>query len=119
MKDFIQFPNAPEDIASIAANLRAALAEPGPELAEILVTFESWAAALSARELDAIPGVAFLRLWLRRGTLEPIILRELGKAALTGGWETDGRARLKAFPVGIVGHGWLRRGTLKFSRFSR
>jgi len=104
MNNFIQFPNTPEDIASIAANLRVALAEPGPELAEILVTFESWAAALSTRELDAIPGVAFLKLWLRRGTLEPIILRELGKAALTGGWEPDGRARLKAFPVGIVGH---------------
>jgi hypothetical protein len=43
-------------------------------------------------------------MWLRRGTLEPILLRELGCGALEGNWILDGRARLKAFPLGVVGH---------------
>jgi hypothetical protein len=104
MKELVQFPELPADITATVARLHSALAEPGPTLAEIIVIFESWAAALSARELDEVPGVAFLRLWLRKGTLEPMINRELGRGALTGGWEEDGRAQLKAFPVGIVGH---------------
>jgi hypothetical protein len=104
MNELIHFPEAAADIAAVAAKLRAALAEPGPTPAETLAAFEAWAAALSVRDLDGIPGVAFLRLWLRRGTLEPIINRELGRGALTGEWSGDGRARLKAFPVGIVGH---------------
>lgn len=104
MKELVQFPETPAEITAMAAKLRSALAEPGPGLADIIAIFESWAAALSARELDEVPGVAFLRLWLRRGTLEPMIKRELGLNAITGGWEEDGRAQLKAFPVGIVGH---------------
>jgi Acyl-CoA reductase (LuxC) len=104
MKELVQFPESPAEITATAARLRSALAEPGLGLADIMSIFESWAAALSARELDEIPGVAFLRLWLRKGTLEPMINRELGRGALTGGWEEDGRAQLKAFPVGIVGH---------------
>jgi hypothetical protein len=104
MNDLIQFPESPADIASTAAKLRAALAETELGLPEMVAIFESWAAALSTRELDAIPGVAFLKLWLRKGTLEPIIARELGRGALAGNWEEDGRARLRPFPVGIVGH---------------
>ena len=69
MNQLIQFPSAPADITTAAATLRAALAETELGLAELFAVFESWAAALSARELDAIPGVAFLRLWLRRGHL--------------------------------------------------
>jgi len=104
MKELIQFPGAPADITTAAATLRAALAEGELGLTELFAVFESWAAALSARELDAIPGVAFLRLWLRRGTLEPIINRELGHGAMAGDWAEDGRARLRPFPLGVVGH---------------
>lgn len=43
-------------------------------------------------------------LWLRRGTLEPIITRELGRGALHADWMEDGRARLRAYPIGVVGH---------------
>ncbi len=43
-------------------------------------------------------------MWLRRGTLEPIIARELGPNGLYGGWNEYGRAKCKAFPVGVVGH---------------
>jgi hypothetical protein len=104
MQDLVQHPQSPAEIAAAAAAVRLALAEADLGLPELLGVFESWAAALSARELDAVPGVAFLRIWLRRGTLEPIIARELGSNALAGGWETDGRAQLKAFPLGVVGH---------------
>src|SRR5580698_10252583 len=70
----------------------------------ILEIFEKWAAALSDRELHDVPGATFLRLWLRRGSLEPVLLRELGANALRGGWWEDGRAKLRAFPLGVVGH---------------
>ena len=43
-------------------------------------------------------------MWLRRGTLEPIIARELGANGLHGGWTEYGRAKCKAFPLGVVGH---------------
>ncbi len=93
-----------EQITVAAGQLRhnALSTEVAPEA--ILRIFESWAGALSSRETAGIPGVAFLRLWLRRGTLEPIITRELGKAALHGDWIEDGRAKLKPYPVGVVGH---------------
>ncbi len=32
------------------------------------------------------------------------MLRELGPESLAGGWRDDGRARLRAFPLGVVGH---------------
>jgi len=70
----------------------------------VLEVFEAWAATLGQRETVDIPGVQFLRMWLRRGTLEPIITRELGCGALAGAWMEDGRAKLKAFPLGVVGH---------------
>ena len=69
-----------------------------------MIIFESWAKSLDARELDEMPGIVFLRMWLRRGTLEPIIARELGSNGLDGGWTEYGRARCKAFPLGVVGH---------------
>ncbi len=70
----------------------------------MLDVFEKWAAALDDRSVREIPGVAFLRLWLRRGTLAPILLRELGPESLESRWREDGRARLRAFPLGVVGH---------------
>ena len=64
----------------------------------VMDVFEAWAAALGAPETADMPGVAFLRMWLRRSTLEPIITRELGQGALYGDWMEDGRAQLKAYP---------------------
>src|SRR5262249_40895468 len=71
---------------------------------DVLSVFDSWASRLGAREFDDTPGIPFLRMWLRRGTLEPIIARELGSNGLHGGWNGYGRARWKAFPLGVVGH---------------
>ena len=104
MSDPIQAVKSPAEIVEIAARLREqALTEETP-LRTMLELFERWAAALQGSDIEHLPGVAFLRLWLRQGTIKPILERELGHDSLDGGWRTDGRARLKAFPLGTVGH---------------
>jgi hypothetical protein len=103
MSDLIQAVDSPQEIARAARRLRkTALGELIPPQM-VLEIFEQWAAALKTREFE-IPGLAFLRLWLRRGNLEPILLRELGPNSLSGGWLEDGRAMLRTFPIGVVGH---------------
>jgi hypothetical protein len=96
--------NSPEEITCAAERLREITQEEEISPHAVLEVFERWAAALNAPELQPVPGLAFLRLWLRRGTLEPLLLRELGPNSLNGSWCDDGRTKLKAFPVGIVGH---------------
>ena len=104
MSHLIQAVDSPQEIAGAAQQLReiAKRKQIAPQV--ILDIFDQWAAALDGRELHDVPGVTFLRLWLRRGNLEPILLRELGANALHGGWREDGRAKLRAFPLGVVGH---------------
>jgi hypothetical protein len=72
--------------------------------AQVIEILERWGEALTGPAFDAIPGVAFLKLWLRRGTLEPIVVRELGAEALQGAWRDERGARLRPFPLGVVGH---------------
>jgi phenylacetate-CoA ligase len=93
-----------QDIAGAAQCLRETVRKEEISPQAVLDVFERWAAALDSRELRDVPGLPFLRLWLRRGTLEPVLLRELGPDFLTGGWREEGHARLRAFPLGIVGH---------------
>jgi len=104
MVNSVHIIDSPEQILAAAERLRdtAMATEVTPDT--VLDVFEAWAVALGARDTADIPGVAFLRLWLRRGTLEPIIARELGPGALQGDWIQNGRARLKACPIGVVGH---------------
>src|ERR1700688_3296110 len=103
MNDVIHTADSPQQIVCAAQQLREVVQkEVAPQA--ILEIFEQWAAALNSRELHGVPGVTFLRLWLRRGNLEPLMLRELGPNFLNGGWWEDGRARLRAFPLGVVGH---------------
>lgn len=73
MNDFTHIVDSPEEIVAAAEGLRqtAMATEITPNT--ILDVFEAWASALGAPNTSHIPGVAFLRLWLRRGTLEPII----------------------------------------------
>jgi len=104
MNDFTSVIDSPEQISLAAERLRQTVMTTEITPNTILDVYETWAAALGARETADIPGVAFLRLWLRRGTLEPIITRELGRGALHADWMEDGRARLKAYPIGVVGH---------------
>jgi len=100
----VQKVDSPAEISSTADRLHQAVVEEEVSPDQVIGVFEAWARSLDDRELDDLPGIPFLRMWLRRGTLEPIIGRELGCNALHGGWTEYGRARCKAFPVGIVGH---------------
>ncbi len=104
MNDLIRVVDSPAEISTAVTGVRecAAANEITPNI--ILDVFEAWGAALGEPETADIPGVPFLRLWLRRNTLEPIVIRELGRGALYGDWMEEGRARLKAYPVGVVGH---------------
>jgi hypothetical protein len=104
MSDSTYVIDSPEQISVATERLRQTVIATEVMPNTMLGVFESWAAALGAPDTANIPGVAFLRLWLRRGTLEPIITRELGRGALHGEWMEDGRARLKAYPIGVVGH---------------
>jgi hypothetical protein len=96
--------HSPQEITCVAQRLREIAREQEIAPQTVLDVFEKWAGALDGRELRQVPGLAFLRLWLRRGTLEPILVRELGPDFLDGHWREDGRARLRAFPLGTVGH---------------
>jgi Acyl-CoA reductase (LuxC) len=104
MSKLIRVIDSPEEISLAATELRRESCATEVTSNAILDVFEAWGAALGGGDTADIPGVAFLRLWLRRSTLEPIIARELGRGALCGDWTEDGRARLKAYPIGVVGH---------------
>jgi hypothetical protein len=104
MNDLVQTVDSSEEISRAAGRLRACALHKDLSLDVVLELFERWAAALRGNGMELLPGAAFLRLWLRRGTLEPILERELGREALSGGWREEGRARLRAFPLGTVGH---------------
>jgi hypothetical protein len=101
---FIQAIDSAAEISDAAAELHQATSSDELSPNEVMTVFDSWAKNLDARELDQVPGIVFLRMWLRRGTLEPILTRELGSNSLDGGWTQYGRAKCKAFPLGVVGH---------------
>jgi hypothetical protein len=100
----IQAVNSPEEISDAAVELRQRVSSDSITPNEVMTIFESWARSLDARELDEIPGIVFLRMWLRRGTLEPIVARELGSNSADGSWTDLGRAKCRPFPLGVVGH---------------
>ena len=104
MSDLIQAVDSPQEIVYAARQLREITQKKEIAPQAVLDIFDQWAAALDDRELREVSGVAFLRLWLRRGNLEPVLVRELGPNSLQGGWQKDGRARLRAFALGVVGH---------------
>ncbi len=104
MSDVIRVIDMPAEISVAAKALRESLGSAEITADAVLDVFEAWAAALGAHEIADIPGVQFLRMWLRRSTLEPVVIRELGHGGLRGAWLEDGRAKLKAYPLGLVGH---------------
>jgi hypothetical protein len=104
MSDVVQVVNSPQEIVNAARRLREAALKKPFTLDTALGLLEKWAVALQGRDLDDVPGIPFLRLWLRRGTLGPILERELGSQSIEGGWLAEGMARLKTFPLGVVGH---------------
>jgi len=103
MPDPIQTVDSPQAIIAAAEQLRRVFLEKELLPDAALDVFERWSAALAKGGAE-VPGLAFLRLWLRRGTLEPLLERELGPGALNGAWRTEGQSRLRAFPLGVVGH---------------
>jgi hypothetical protein len=92
------------EIAVTAGRLRARALEQELSPAQVIEILDRWGESLRGPEIDAIPGAPFLRLWLRRSTLEPIVERELGAEALQGDWREARAARVRAFPLGVVGH---------------
>ena len=104
MRELVLAVDSPEQITRAARTLRGVARHAIITPETIVETLEQWSAGLESREVRDIPGVTFLRLWLRRGTLEAILARELGWEALHGGWHEEGRAKLRAFPIGVVGH---------------
>jgi hypothetical protein len=104
MLDLLCAVDSPHAITEVAPSLRStAVNEPIPPR-RVLEIFELWSAALGSSEMRDIPGVTFLRLWLRRSALEPLLARELGTEFLDGHWQKSGKARLRCFPLGLVGH---------------
>jgi acyl-CoA reductase-like NAD-dependent aldehyde dehydrogenase len=95
---------SPDEITRAGQQLRENDRRQEIPLPVILDIFGQWADALADQSFRAESAVTFLRLWLRRGNLEPIVARELGPNALDGDWEQEGRARFRAFPLGTVGH---------------
>ncbi|MGP0020262.1 MAG: acyl-CoA reductase [Candidatus Sulfotelmatobacter sp.] len=104
MNEIVHLVDSPEIIICAAQRLRRLAQESEVTPETILQVFDRWAGALADRELSNIPGATFLRLWLRRGNLEPILLRELGSNSLSDRWHEDGSARLRSFPLGVIGH---------------
>ncbi len=101
---FVHDVESPAAILEAGAELKRVVSEEPIRPDEVISLFENWAKNLDSRELDEIPGIVFLRMWLRRGTLEPIVARELGANSVNGGWTDYGRARCKPFPLGVIGH---------------
>jgi hypothetical protein len=93
-------PTAAE-ITALAAELRQRAIDRPVTPQQVIDVFDAWSAALP-KAAAGIPGAVFLTLWLRRATLVPMVARELGDAA--SDWQAIPGGRLKAFPVGVVGH---------------
>jgi len=104
MTELVHDVNSPDEISRAAANLRQVVLDADVSPNDVITVLDSWGKALDARELDDIPGIVFLRIWLRRGSLEPMVARELGPNGLDGGWNEHGLAEYKVFPLGVVGH---------------
>jgi hypothetical protein len=100
----IHAAGSPQEITTAAGRLRVSVQAREITPQEVLEIFERWSNALNDRRLRELPGLPFLRLWLRRGNLEPLLLRELGPDSLPGGWSQEGRSRVRAFPLGVIGH---------------
>lgn len=104
MSDSMPVIDSTEQISVVTEKMRRTVLAEHLTPDAVLDVFETWSAALGSPDTADIAGVAFLRMWLRRGTLEPIIIRELGKEALHNRWTSDGRAKVKAWPLGVIGH---------------
>jgi Acyl-CoA reductase (LuxC) len=104
MSNLIRTVDRPGEITAAAQQLRERALSSLVTPMQAIDVLERWGTSLHGSALEVIPGLAFLRLWLRRGSLEPILLRELGPSVLHGEWRREAHARLGIFPLGVVGH---------------
>jgi hypothetical protein len=104
MDDLVRALESPAQIAAAAQRLREGTLRREWNPNRTIDALERWGTALQGAGVDSIPGVPFLRLWLRRGTLQPLLERELGPEALRLQWQHERGARLRAFPLGVIGH---------------
>jgi Acyl-CoA reductase (LuxC) len=104
MPDLLQHFESARQITLAAQRLRQRALERELTPSQVIEILGRWGESLRGPEVDAIPGVAFLKLWLRRGTLEPLVVRELGVEALKGEWHAERSTRLRAYPLGVIGH---------------
>ena len=104
MSDLIRQFDSARDITAAAQRVRERALARELSPSQVIEILERWGESLRGLAVDAIPGVPFLKLWLRRGTLESLVVRELGAEGLNGEWRTEGSARVRAFPLGVVGH---------------
>src|ERR1700692_4388497 len=100
MSNLIQSVDSHHEITAAAQRLRECVRLRELTPLRVIEVLERWGTALHGAALDGIPGVPFLRLWLRRGTLEPIVVQELGASTLQGEWRGERGARLRIFPLG-------------------
>ncbi len=116
MADFVDIIDSPVQITVAAERLRqtAMTTEVTPDT--ILDVFETWAGALGAHDTADIPGVAFPAYVVETGDTGADYRQGTRPGALHTDWMQDGRARLKAYPIGVVGH-WPA-GNMRSSRCS-
>lgn len=73
-----------------------------PALDARIALLHRWGELLHSPRCSNIEGVPFLRLWLRRATLESVVERELGPEKED--WRASGSRRIRPLPLGISGH---------------
>jgi Acyl-CoA reductase (LuxC) len=104
MSEVVQQFDSARDVAVTAQRLRERALARDLSPSQVIGMLARWGDSLRGPAVDDIAGVAFLRLWLRRGTLEPLVVRELGTEGLHGAWREEGNTRWRAHPLGVVGH---------------
>ena len=118
MTDLIRNVDVPEDITSAAAELRRIVDTTSITPDQTLDVFEAWGSALGESDTADLAGVPFLRLWLRRNTLEPIIAQRARRGCAQRRLDR-GRARPAQSLSRRHRRPLARRATSKSSRFSR
>ena len=100
----IEIIKTPEQLRGIAKSLKEEQIRSEVSIESVLEKLEGWAKTLDDPSFSDVPGLAFLRMWLRRSTLDSILDRELGSSFAKGKWVKQGMANFRAFPLGLVGH---------------
>ena len=102
--DLVYSIDSGEEIQHAARELRETAHRVVADPQQTIEILDRWGTSLDSSQIPEVPGMPFLRLWLRRSTLETLFTRELGEEALHSKWRQEGRSRLRPFPLGVIGH---------------